>query len=299
MKKISILFVLALTISSQAFALPLPTARDRAMAQRIRTMATGYNFEGIVALDNCSASLIRLEGSKESDSGLVLTNGHCLEGGMPKPGVVVVNRPSTRVMWLAHPKTGQKGPMVRAREVVYSTMTNTDMTIYGLEDTYEEIYKKYGIRPFMLASRDVKIGESIEVLSGYWERGYACKVEAIVPTVREAEWTWHESIRYSRPGCEIIGGTSGSPVISVQTREVIGVNNTSNESGLKCTINNPCEVAKDGTIHYAIGISYAQQTNWLYSCMIPGTAQLDLRLPGCLLPKPNPKFRAFSHYRRN
>jgi V8-like Glu-specific endopeptidase len=124
----------------------------------------------------------------------------------------------------------------------------------------------------------------MEVISGYWMRGYSCNIETFVPKLEEDGWVCEDSIRYSRPGCETIGGTSGSPVIRAGTRTVIGVNNTGNEDGEKCTMNNPCEIDKDGKIVFQKGYSYGQQTYWVYSCLNQYN-EIDLKVPGCQLAK--------------
>ncbi len=43
------------------------------------------NFAGTVSLSNCSGSVVRMPDSAASDPALVLTNGHCLESGFPRP----------------------------------------------------------------------------------------------------------------------------------------------------------------------------------------------------------------------
>ena len=69
-------------------------------------------------------------------------------------------------------------------------------------------------------------------------------IDKFIFMVKEANWTFKDSIRYT-DGCDTIGGTSGSPIIEAGTRTVIGVNNSANESGRKCTMNNPCEISED------------------------------------------------------
>lgn len=270
--------------SANAFALPLGRDDLTVIPNPAALFADGYNFEGIVALDNCSASLIRLTKSLDTDPALVLTNGHCLETGMPQPGVVVTNQRSKRKMDILDPKTAKSLGRVTATRVLYSTMTKTDMTVYVLKETYSQILKKFNVRPLLLSENAPVIGQDIEVISGYWKRGFACKVELVTPTLREDKWTMVDSIRYSRPGCEIFGGTSGSPVIDKVTREVIGANNTVNESGEQCTLNNPCEVDAQGNVFSKKGYGYAQQTAWLYTCL-DSKYVLDLNLPNCKLPK--------------
>ncbi|MBL7669183.1 MAG: trypsin-like peptidase domain-containing protein [Bdellovibrionaceae bacterium] len=279
------LLVLSQLLTSLAFAFPLPTwqtSRERSMVELPSTFGQGYDFEGIVALSNCSGSLIQLEGASDSDFGLILTNGHCYEGGFTRPGSYVFGVPSRRTFTLLNSAAKSVG-RVTARVVVYSTMTNTDMTIYQLRETYSEIKTKFGIRPLTLSSQHPSQTTPMEVVSGYWLRGYSCEIEAFISQLREEDWFFSDSIRYTRPGCETIGGTSGSPIVAAGTKTVIGVNNTGNESGERCTMNNPCEIDQNGEVTSNKGYSYGQQTYWVYSCLNK-SKEIDLTIPGCLLP---------------
>lgn len=284
-----------LVFSSTSFAMPIATTHYLEVEKKfVKTtsfhQAVEYNFEGIIALSNCSGSLVRFQTSQPDEKAMVLTNGHCLANmtgsGMPKPGQVIVNQPTNRAMWLLKPVDGSKLAKVQATKILYSTMTKTDMTLYELDQSYAEIESKNQIHAFTLANRYPSVGEGIDIVSGYWRRGYSCKVDGIVTELREAGWTMFDSIRYSRPGCETIGGTSGSPIISLDTKEVVGVNNTGNEDGKKCEMNNPCEVDVNGTITYEKGLSYGQQVSWVYSCLT-SDRKLDLTLEGCKLAKPS------------
>ena len=278
-----ILFItmsLFLGLSAQAF--PLPQGSLAEMSFRTPLLNSTYDFEGIIDLSNCSGSLIRLDNSKDSDQALVFTNGHCLESGFTEPGQVVTHQASTRRMNLLNTKAQIAG-VVQATEVIFSAMTNTDLTIYRLKETYADIESKYKIRPLTLASSHPTLNMPIEVISGYWRKGYSCAIESFVPQLKEANWTFTDSIRYSHPGCETIGGTSGSPILLSGSATVIGINNTGNEDGEKCTMNNPCEVDSNGQISYEMGVSYGQQTYWVYSCL-NSQNDIDLKTPGCQLP---------------
>ena len=123
------------------------------------------------------------------------------------------------------------------------------------------------------------------MISGYWQRGYRCLIDGFVNALKEDKYTWKDSIRYSNPGCEVIGGTSGSPIVLPGTRTVVGINNTGNESGERCTINNPCEIDAAGGVTYKKGLSYGEETYLLYSC-IDANRNVDLAMEGCQLPKP-------------
>lgn len=277
----SLLIVLSLLVSNTAWAIPTPKGPRAFIGQP--SPEVGYDFEGIVALSNCSGSLIRFENSRPSDEAMILTNGHCISSRMMKPGEVVYKKPTTRKFDLFNSRGVEIGT-VNARELIYATMTDTDMAIYRLRETYNQIQTQFGVRPFTLQSKRADIGQAIQVISGYWKRGYTCKIETFVHQLLEGDWAMRESIRYSRPGCEVIGGTSGSPIIASGTRTVVGVNNTGNESGGRCTTNNPCEVDEKGDVKYEEGFTYGQQTYWVYDCLT-ASGDFDLNVPSCQLPK--------------
>ncbi|MGW2601002.1 S1 family peptidase [Streptomyces klenkii] len=241
------------------------------------------DFAGTVALSNCSGSLIRLPGSSDNDPGLVMTNGHCLETGMPGPGEVITDQPSTRTFSLLNSSAG-KVATLRAAKVSYATMTDTDVTLYELNTTYAQIKQRYGISALSLSPDHPVAGTAIKVVSGFWKRIYSCNADGFVHTLREADWTWKDSLRYTS-SCNTIGGTSGSPVVDASTGKVIAINNTGNESGERCTMNNPCEVDENGQVTVRQGINYAQETYGIAKCFATGN-KLDLSLPGCELPKP-------------
>src|SRR5690606_20017191 len=90
-------------------------------------------------------------------------------------------------------------------------------------------------------------GTAISVVSGYWKRIYNCSIDGFVHRMKEGDWTWKDSVRYT-PSCNTIGGTSGSPVVDAATGRVVAVNNTGNEDGERCTVNNPCEIDEQGRV---------------------------------------------------
>ncbi|MFF2195032.1 serine protease [Streptomyces sp. NPDC058157] len=245
--------------------------------------AAAVTYAGTVALSNCSGSVVRTPGSQPNDPALVLSNGHCLETGFPGPGEVLVNRASSRSFSLLN-ASGSKVATLRASKVAYGTMTDTDVSLYQLTQTYAQIQSKYGIAALTLDDARPAQGSSIKVVSGYWKRTYSCSVDGFAYRLKEGEWTWKDSVRYTS-SCNTIGGTSGSPVIDTTTGKVVAVNNTGNEDGQRCTDNNPCEVDQAGNVTVRQGINYAQQTYILVPCIGAGN-QVDLSRPGCTLPKP-------------
>lgn len=221
--------------------------------------------------------------SQATDPGLVMTNGHCLETGFPSAGQVITNQSSTRSFTLLNASAYTAGTL-KADKVVYATMTDTDVTLYHLTKTYAQIQQSTGIAPLTLSAAHPVQGHAIDVVSGYWKRVYSCSVDGFAYRVKEDQWTWKDSVRYT-PQCQVIGGTSGSPVIDTTTGQVTAINNTINESGESCTLDNPCEVNEQGTVTVRKGIGYAEETYGIPACFTTGN-KLNLSAAGCTLPKP-------------
>ncbi|MFB6674759.1 serine protease [Streptomyces sp. NPDC056390] len=245
--------------------------------------AKAVTFAGTVALSNCSGSVVRVPDSQPTDPALVMSNGHCLESGFPGPGEVVVDQPSSRTFSLLN-SAGSKVATLRANKIAYGTMTDTDVSLYQLTSTYAQIESSYGIKALELSASHPTAGTAITVVSGYWKKTYSCNIDGFAYRLKEGEWTWKDSVRYTST-CNTIGGTSGSPVVDQASGKVVAVNNTGNEDGARCTDNNPCEVDENGTVTVREGINYAQETYGIVPCVGVGN-KIDLSAPGCELPKP-------------
>ncbi|MFC8346393.1 serine protease [Streptomyces sp. NPDC057280] len=252
---------------------------NRALAPQVKAVS----FAGTVSLSNCSGSVIRFPNSEADDPALVMSNGHCLETGFPAAGEVIVDQASTRSFGLLN-SAGTRVGTLRANKIAYATMTDTDVSIYQLTRTYASIKSTYGIDALTLNDTHPVAGTAITVVSGYWKRTYACNVDGFAYRLKEGEWTWKDSVRYTS-ACQTIGGTSGSPVIDNATGKVVAVNNTGNEDGGRCTDNNPCEVDASGNVTVREGINYAQETYQIPACFGLDN-KLDLSKSGCTLPKP-------------
>ncbi len=280
---------LGLGSTSQAFA--LPTGSERDIHESLREAPTweeleaaAVDFTAIVALSNCSGSLVRFTTSKTSDRAMVLTNGHCVSGFVPA-GDADVNQPSSRTFSLLNSTGRSTLGTLRADQLLYATMTGSDFALYRLTQTYAQIASKYKVSPLTISDQHPVAGTSIRIVSGYWKKIYSCSIDRFVHELREATWTFSDSIRFTQPGCETIGGTSGSPIISASTREVVGINNTGNEDGAKCTMNNPCEIDETGVVTYEKGAAYGQELHQIYTCLNDSN-QIDLNISGCVLQKP-------------
>lgn len=289
------LAALVITGAGMAPAVAAPLTADGTATKTVATKSAAtaatkaaptlkaVNFAGTVALSNCSGSVIRFPNSADTDPALVLTNGHCLETGFPAAGEVIVDQASSRTFSLLNSSATKVGTL-RASKVAYSTMTDTDVTIYQLTKTYAQIKSSYGISPLTVADTHPVAGTAITVVSGYWKKTYACNVDGFVYRLKEGDWTWKDSVRYTS-ACQTIGGTSGSPVVDNATGKVVAVNNTGNEDGERCTENNPCEVDENGNVTVREGINYAEETYQIPACFTTGN-KLDLSASGCTLPQP-------------
>ena len=244
---------------------------------------SSQDFSAIVSLPNCSGALVRMADAEPGDNALVLTNGHCLEGETMKPDGVIVGRPSQQTFKLLRADGSGELATLAAQEIVYATMSGTDIAFYRLALSYADIESRYAAQALTLAREPAVAGTPIKIVSGYWRRKYACRIEALVARLKEQDWIWRDAIRYD-PGCELAEGSSGSPLIDPGSGEIVGVNNTGNDGGTACALNNPCENEK-GMPPAVRNRNYGQQTYWLYGCMTNGN-RLRLDLPGCQLPSP-------------
>jgi hypothetical protein len=165
--------------------------------------------------------------------------------------------------------------------VLYATMTGTDVTLYRLNQTFATITSNTGVSPLTLSSSHPVQGSSMFIPSGFFKQIWNCTINSFVPTLREDQWTWKDSIKYDA-NCDTIHGTSGSPIVDLASNQQVGINNTGNDDGQSCTLNNPCEVDANGQIQVFQGQSYGQQTYWFTTCLNSSNG-IDLTKPGCLL----------------
>lgn len=185
------------------------TSTTATLDQVLNPKVQAVNFAGTVSLSNCSGSVVRFSDSEDNDPALVMSNGHCLESGMPGPGEVVVDQASSRTFGLLN-ASGSRVANLRANKLVYGTMTDTDVSFYQLTTTYGQIKSSYGIDALTMAETHPVAGTAITVASGYWKRLYSCNIDGFAYSLKEGDWTFKDSVRYTSP-CKPIGGTSGSP----------------------------------------------------------------------------------------
>ena len=274
-----LILLVTLSVSNMANAL------ETIIVHNIKTPISDYDFEGIIKLSNCSGALVKFAGQPMTSKAVVLTNGHCFtksSGGMLGADEVIYNKPFRNFITIFN-KNMLKFH-IKATKIIYATVTKSDIALLELSETYETVLEKYKIESFSLDSVRPLEGVDIDIVSGYWETGYRCTIDTFIFNLKEGDWIFTDSIRFTDE-CKTKGGTSGSPVVSRGTRNVIGINNTINENAIACAMNNPCEISEDGKIESIKDKKYGQQTYTIYSCLSPDF-NIDLSLEGCVLPRP-------------
>lgn len=233
-----------------------------------------YNFKGSVYIHNCSGALIRFKNSRPSQNALIMTNAHC-----ERPENLPHRKNYTKYFVLLDEK-GEFIEGIPSLELIYGTRQGTDLAIYKMRNTYQELQNHFGIEAYTISEQSNIEGNNIEILSGHWKIGYTCGVEKEVYSLVEDIWTVYQAFRYSTPGCETIDGTSGSPILNPKNKEVVGINTTTNEKGRVCELNNPCEVDRNQNIFYQQGLNYGLKLYWLYQCL-NDSYELDVNIDGC------------------
>lgn len=249
----------------------------------------------------CSGAFMTFADRRGSSRALVLASGHCAGQGAAKiarkdgtfTNILDVGEVLTRVAddrWLTL-ETGRSDEprvCVKSDEIVFASLTDTDIMILQLTETYEQIESRTGLKA-LLVSRDTifRDGLDVHVPSSLFQIAEQCQVEATVEKIKEDRWLWSPVIRMGRECSLLPHGASGAPVIRLDTTEIIGVFGTASDANAApCELNNPCEVRSDGTTRPGTqSQGYAHFVHKLYTCL-DSDRSIDLSVQGCLLRKP-------------
>jgi hypothetical protein len=260
----------------------------------VALLSTGFahsdsivNFSGTMRVNDCSGSLVRYETSKGSDAAMMLTSGKCYEGKAILANDFLQNAPTSLTMTLLNADLTVAGTL-EAKKILYASVSISNMALYELKMTFDEIQKQYSIEPFTLAKTSPEKDLSIDILSGLRKTAMSCEINSFPKLLVEGDWTWFDSIYYSTypvPGCHTREGMEGSPVVQQGTREIVAVDSTRNlASDQRCRLGNPCEVEEDeGYIVFGYQMSYGQPVALIYGCLDEKN-QIDLKKEGCQLP---------------
>ena len=262
-------------------------------------------LKGTVAMGGnnvCSGALVTFKGRSRSARALVLTAAHCADRGsvqipmrngsiaMLDSGEVLYHFGYQRPLTLDTGKSDAPRTCVEADQIVYGTLTGADIMLLQLTETYDDIERRTGVKPYVV-SQDTSFpaGLALRIPSSLWQNDRECQIEATVDKLKESRWLWGPvlRLRLDEHACNAPHGVSGAPAIRTHTSEVIGVLGTgADATGVPCELNNPCEIKPDGTeVTAAKDQNYVHFVHQFYSCL-DAARNIDLDATGCLLPKP-------------
>lgn len=276
---------------------------ERVNWQMLSTVA-GRKYNGIGVIDvnyGVCTGFLFTTGIHPTAPAYVLTNGHCQGSFSKLPGdrEIIVNR-STKTNFIVNYFHDFKLDRltIPVKRMVYGTMKNNDIAILELAKTQGELAKA-GIIPLQLATKPAVIGEPLIVVGVPSEgvrdelnflHSTTCKTGELA-SVKEDIYHWQQSIRHR---CSIVGGMSGSPMISLKTNRVIGIINTGvNDSAAKqppCSLNRPCEVGKNGAIQTFPQENYGQLVDRIPTCF-DRRGIFNLSQSTCKLERPEGKLK--------
>jgi hypothetical protein len=268
-RPVAALAVLLVGVWSLAPAAPASAGDDR--------------FAGTARLPGCSGAVVRWASAVDADPAVVITNGHCVRSPFLGAREVLVDQRQWKRIELLE-GSGDVATTVRGVHLRYASMYRTDLAVYELRETYADLAAK-GVTPLVLAATGPSRGDRIRIPSGYWTEQRACTTTGTVHRLHERAWDWWGSIRLpALDGCAIRGGYSGSPIVSRETGEVVGIANTGYVGGRRC-IDSACEENRRGRVVMRRNMNYGQQTALLNGC-VGADRRFDLDVPGCRLAKP-------------
>src|SRR5919202_1901929 len=258
----------------------------------------GRTYNGVVSLENegkgfCTAFFLNTDGDGNAPA-YAITNGHCYDIPLfPAAKEIIVNRSSSMVLKLNYFRNEEtRVRPVFVQRVVYATIKNTDIAILELDTTFKQLLRE-GFIPLNMDSVLPTVGEPVKVIgipvsgvkpSVSFLHKAACEVGETV-RIREDVYQLDTSIRHH---CSVVGGMSGSPMISLKSDRVVAIVNTGvNDEALtqpECSLNRPCEVSSDGKVATFPKENYAQRVNTILSCF-DKKGIFNLNLPSCTLEK--------------
>ncbi len=255
-----------------------------------------YNGVGLLNVEYlgfCTAFFLNTGGQKNAPA-YALTNGHCSGRDFPGANEIIVNRSPKLVLKLNYffNEPDRIHP-IGVKRVVYATMKNTDMAILELNTTFKQLVNE-GFKPLTIERASARVGEPVEVIgipgdgvqpSLMFLHEAVCKTGQSV-NIQEDVYHWVQSIRNH---CSLVGGMSGSPMISLQTHRIVGIVNTGvDDKALaqpECSLDRPCEISKNGSIATFPNENYAQRVNNIPSCF-DKNGIFNLYQQSCRLEKP-------------
>lgn len=211
-------------------------------------------LEGVAKFSNCSGALVIFDGMPTTARALIVTNAKCLTGRLPRPNAVLTNRLTLRAVNLLD-ATG-KAHAFTARRLLYATLTKTDLALYELAESYNDVQFKTSVRPLFVSSAPPIVGQDLEFISAFGPKRWSCQVQGFVRELRDERWRFSDVIRLT-DDCAVEDSTRGIPAVDLPTRTLFALQGPR---------------------------GFAQQVAALGSCFNE-KFEMDLDLSACELPK--------------
>lgn len=211
----------------------------------------------------------------------VITNGHCAK---PNPSVTFD---------MFHNTDPKSRVTARVRRSLYAAANRTDIAIFELDQSYQELEKK-GIEAKRIAKTPLHkdktydlVGVPVEGMkSDHALYSSQCQIGQRVPLM-DREKFWPEAVEFS--GCSSVGGSSGSGLF--RNDELVGILNSGN---LKSNLDrkDPCDIGtctygSDGEPQHKM-LNFGFDVTGLHKCYESCT--LNTKLKGCPLPDAGTEF---------
>ena len=256
------------TVEPSPTAESLPAGGSSTLLQNGEGQGAAWRGIGrLYGSSTCTASFIATS-TDETAPAYALTNGHCIE--WQANGVVTLPEYDGELIFNFFVDTQESQIAVPIKHVPYSTMQGADVAIVELDATIGELTAQ-GVQPFALA--DAPLADESEVFvigapsSGLPEGETFLRLENCRLTGRAnlIEFQWHFDDTYRTSCQDIFGGSSGSPLFSVEDNVVTAVINTTVEGISPCYLGMPCEIDANGVMLNP-GNSYAIPVHGLANC---------------------------------
>jgi Trypsin-like peptidase domain len=262
-----------------------------------------YNGIGLIKIrdfSSCTGFFVQPQPNPDAPA-YVLTNGHCIDllENLLSPNEIVVDR-SLRTYGRApailtftpnyFAQVDRRRSTFTAKRVLYATMKNNDVALLELSVSQKDLMAS-GITPLQIAAKPAPVGTKIEVIgvpgesipsTHHYLHRVGCSMGATV-RVKEGDYEWKQALRHR---CSLVGGMSGSPMLA--KGKVVGIVNTGGGTGGRrsqlCTLDNPCEISKDGKQQPTANYNYGQLVSKFPGCFTKGV--FNLQQPSCQLEKP-------------
>jgi len=228
------------------------------------------------AEQRCTASLIdtRDEHSDaEADApAYLLTSGHCVDN---VAGRVVIDQPAEGdVTFNYFSDTVEQHKTYPLKTVAFSSQQGKDLAIIELDASLQTLIDA-GIAPLRIADAAVDEGGLLlSVGAPLVDEAYTLRM-ATCPMLGTAELVERPYVQYGqiRFACQdIFKGSSGGPLMSAESGEIVGVSGTSTataDASEQCNRDAPCEIV-EGQAQWNDATHYASSTLGLNACFSAG-----------------------------